>query len=120
MTDNLFATVRNCVLAALRTVAPDLPEDLAARVEVSPAREPAHGDMATNAALVAARAARCKPADLAARLAIALAGDPLIAEATAAGPGFINLRLRPAALRAVIPAILDAGESYGDSTLGHG
>jgi len=120
MTDNLFETVRNCVLAALRAAVPDLPDDLAARVEVSPAREPAQGDMATNAALVAARAARCKPADLAARLAAALAADPLIAEATAAGPGFVNLRLRPDALRAVLAGILRAGEAYGDSGIGQG
>src|SRR5580704_7802739 len=119
MTD-IFSNVRAAVLSVLREVVPDLPEDLAARVEVTPAREAAHGDMATNAALVAARAARCKPADLAARLATALAADPLIAEATAAGPGFINLRLHPEALRAVLPAILTAGEAYGDSDLGHG
>jgi arginyl-tRNA synthetase len=120
MTDNIFATVRNCVLAALRVTVPDLPDELAARVEVTAAREPAHGDMATNAALVAARAARCKPAELAARLAAALGADPLIAEATAAGPGFVNLRLRPEALWALLPAILSAGEAYGDSDLGRG
>ncbi len=120
MSKNIFSDVRTCVVAALRAAVPALPDDIAARVEVSPAREPAHGDMATNAALVAARAARVKPADLAARLAATLAADPLIAEATAAGPGFINLRLRPEALRAIIPAILNAGENYGDSTLGQG
>ena len=120
MSDNIFADVRAAVLSALRATVPDLPDDQAARVEVTPTREPAHGDMASNAALIAARAARCKPAELAARLATALAADPLIAEATPAGPGFVNLRLRPEALRGVLPAILRAGESYGDSDLGHG
>jgi len=120
MTDNIYTTVRHCVLAALRAAVPDLPDELAARVEVTAAREPAHGDMATNAALVAARAARCKPAELAARLAATLAADPLIAEATAAGPGFVNLRLRPEALRALLPAILRAGEAYGGSDIGRG
>ena len=120
MSKNIFATVRQCVLSALRAAVPDLPDDLAARVEVTPARELAHGDMATNAALVAARAARCKAADLAARLVTALAADKLIAEATVAGPGFVNLRLRPETLRAVLPAILRAGEAYGDSEVGQG
>ena len=56
------------MLAALRTVVPDLPDDIAARVEVTPPRDPAHGDMATNAALVAAKAARQPPAKLAAAI----------------------------------------------------
>jgi arginyl-tRNA synthetase len=120
MSDNIFTDVRDRVLAALRQAAPDLPDELAARVEVTAAREPAHGDMATNAALVAARAARTNPADLAARLAGLLAADPLLAEATAAGQGFVNLRLRPEALRAVLPVILRAGESYGDTAIGAG
>ena len=77
---------------------PDLPGDVAARVEVTPAREPAHGDMATNAALVAAHAARRKPQDIAAALVTALGADPMVAEAEAAGPGFVNLRLQPAGL----------------------
>ena len=50
MTDNIFTDVRDRVLAALRQAVPNLPDDLAARVEVTAAREPAHGDMATNAA----------------------------------------------------------------------
>ncbi len=120
MSDNIFSDVRDRVLAALRQAVPDLPDDIAARVEVTTAREPAHGDMATNAALVAARPARAKPADIAARLVATLAADPLLAEATAAGPGFVNLRLRPEALLAVLPIILRREECYGDSAIGHG
>ncbi|MBW4091998.1 MAG: arginine--tRNA ligase [Proteobacteria bacterium] len=117
MTD-LFAHLRMRVLDALHRILPDLPDDIAARVEVSPARDPAHGDMATNAAMVAAKAARRKPADLAAALAEALRDGPEIAEAAAAGPGFVNLRLRAHALHAVLPAILQAGTAYGDGTRG--
>jgi arginyl-tRNA synthetase len=117
MTD-LFAHLRIRVLDALHCILPDLPDDIAARVEVSPARDPAHGDMATNAAMVAAKAARRKPADLAAALAEALRDGPEIAEAAAAGPGFVNLRLRAQALHAVLPAILQAGTAYGDGTRG--
>src|SRR5580658_6866983 len=119
MTD-LFSTVRHTVLAAVNSAVPGLPDDVTARVEVTPTRDPAHGDMATNAAMVIAKAARQPPAKLAAAIAEALQADPQIAEATPAGPGFVNLRLDPAVFRAVIPAILTAGEAYGDSATGAG
>jgi arginyl-tRNA synthetase len=120
LSHNLYADLRAHVIQALRAAVPDLPEDIAARVEVTPTRDPAHGDMATNAAMVAARAARAKPADLAARLIPALAATPGITSAEAAGPGFINLRLDPGLLRSQLPVILTALENYGDSTLGQG
>ena len=119
MTD-LFNDIRARVIDALHTAAPGLPDEVAARVEVTPPRDPAHGDMATNAAMVAAKAARQPPAKLAGVLVDQLRTAPEIAEATAAGPGFVNLRLNPAALRSVLPAILRAGESYGDSAAGAG
>jgi arginyl-tRNA synthetase len=118
MTD-LFATIRKTVLAAVNAAVPGLPEDITARIEVSPT-QPAHGDMATNAAMVCAKAARQPPVKLAAAIAEALRASPDIAEATTAGPGFVNLRLHPAVFRAVLPAILTAGESYGDSATGQG
>ncbi len=76
--------------------------------------------MATNAALLAAKAARRKPQDIAAALVAALTADPLVEEAAVAGPGFVNLRLRPAAWLGLLGVILRAGEAYGDSTLGAG
>ena len=115
MTD-LFAQIREGVLAAL----PDLPDNVAARVEVTPTREAAHGDMATNAALVAAKSARQPPAKLAGAIATALRAGPLIADAVVAGPGFVNIHLRPAAWRSTLPTILRAGANYGDSTIGSG
>jgi len=120
MTHNIFAAMRDRVLAALRADVADLPDEIAARVEVTPAREAAHGDMATNAALVAAKAARRRPQEIAAALVARLAAEPDVAGAEAAGPGFVNIRLHPAALRAHLPAILLAGEAYGDSTAGAG
>ena len=119
MTD-LFAHIRQIVLAALNAAVPGLPEDATARVEVSPTKDASHGDMATNAAMVCAKAARQPPAKIAAALAEALRAGPDIVEATVAGPGFVNLRLDPALFRAVVPALLRAGESYGDSTAGQG
>jgi arginyl-tRNA synthetase len=117
MTD-LFAHIRQRVLTTLRTAVPEMPEEIAERVEVSPARAASLGDMATNAALVAAKAARQPPAQLAVAIADGLRTKPDIADAAAAGPGFVNIRLKPAVLRGVLPAILRAGEAYGDGALG--
>jgi arginyl-tRNA synthetase len=117
---DIFARLRETVLAALAKAVPDLPADVAARVEVSPAKDPAHGDMATNAAMVSAKAARQPPAKIAAALVQHLTGAPDIANAEAAGPGFVNLRLHPAAFRALLPVILASGEAYGDATAGTG
>jgi arginyl-tRNA synthetase len=119
MTD-LYAAIRQTVLAALEAAVPGLPPEVTARVEVTPTRDPAHGDMATNAAMVSAKAARQPPAKLAAALVEALRASPGIASAESAGPGFVNLRLDPASFRAVLPAILTAGESYGDRDIGAG
>ena len=117
---DLYARLRETVLAALAQVVPDLPPETAARVEVSPAKDPAHGDMATNAAMVSAKAARQPPAKIAAALVQHLASAPDIASAEAAGPGFVNLRLKPETFRALLPIILATGESYGDSATGVG
>ena len=120
MTANLFADMRVRVLDALRTVLPDLAPDGTARVEVTPTREAAHGDMATNAAMVSAKQAQRKPAELAEALAAKLRVVAGIEAAEVAGPGFINLRLAARVLREQIPAILHAGESYGNSRAGQG
>jgi len=117
---DIFARIRAQVIAALRDVVPDLTDEVAARVEVTPPREAAHGDMATNAAMLSAKAARRKPVELAAALVERLAKVEEVAAASVAGPGFINLRLHADAWRAVLPEILVAGEGFGDSTLGAG
>ena len=117
---NLFATMRARVLDALAAELPNLPAELLSRVEVTPARDPAHGDMATNAAMVVAKPAGRKPQEIAASLVARLAADPDIAEASMAGPGFVNLRLAESLWRAQLPAILHLGEAYGDGTVGQG
>ncbi len=109
MSANLFALYRTRVVEALARIVPELPPEVAARVEVTPTREAAHGDMATNAALLAAKPARRRPAELAAELAALLSGSDGVESAVPAGPGFVNLTLSPATLRAVLPAVLAAG-----------
>ena len=120
MTHNIFADMRTRVLAALHIVVPDLPADIAARVEVTPTRDAVHGDMATNAALLAAKPARRKPQEIAAALAELLVQDSMIAEATPAGPGFVNLRLQQSAWLGEVPIILRSGEAFGNSDVGQG
>ncbi len=117
---NIYATMRDRVLAALATIVPDLDPAIAARVEITPTRDAAHGDMATNAALLVAKPARRKPAEIAAELAAALSCDPDVTRAEVAGPGFVNLALRPEVFRAVIPVILRTGEAFGSSAVGQG
>ncbi len=117
---DLYARLRETILDALARVIPDLPPETAARVEVTPTKDPAHGDMATNAAMVSAKAAGQPPAKIAAALAERLKSAPDILAAEPAGPGFVNLRLQPDAYRALLPIILRAGESYGDSAAGTG
>ena len=74
--------------------------------------------MATNAAMVLAKDAGKKPRELAEAIAEKLRADPLIAKVDVAGPGFINLTLKPAAWIAALRAVLAAGADYGRSALG--
>ena len=120
MPENIYARVRAAVVDALRQTVPGLPEAVVARVEVSPAREAAHGDMATNAAMVSARAAKQAPAKLAQALAEALNGGLDVIRAEPAGPGFVNLHLRLDALLATLPAVLREAEAFGSSAVGGG
>ncbi len=90
------------------------------RVNVEPPRETAHGDVATNAAMVLAKPAEMKPRDLAEAIAGRFTGFDDVTAAEVAGPGFINLRLAPAFWQARIEDILGAGTAYGDSELGAG
>ncbi|HWT09596.1 MAG TPA: arginine--tRNA ligase [Roseomonas sp.] len=120
MTENIFTLLTQQVRGALAALVPDLPADALARVQVEPPRDAAHGDMATNAALIAAKPARMPPPKLAAALAERLVALPMVTEATPAGPGFVNLRLDEDFIRAQVPAVLRAGEAYGDSALGAG
>jgi len=120
MSDCLFAQVQTQVCEALRAVVPGVPDEVMARVEVTPARDATHGDMATNAALLVAKVARRKPAEIAGELAERLVALPGIAKAEAAGPGFVNLSLKPEVLQGVARAVLGAGASYGDSSVGAG
>ncbi|TYC50357.1 arginine--tRNA ligase [Rhodobacterales bacterium] len=87
------------------------------RVVVESPRDPAHGDLATNAAMVLAKPLGLKPRELAERLVEALSQDPDITETSVAGPGFINMRVAPAFWQRVLRSILENGTDFGASSL---
>ncbi|GAA6196752.1 arginine--tRNA ligase [Pseudophaeobacter arcticus] len=120
---NLFSDIRALVIDSLTAMTTEgaLPEGLNfANVAVEPPRDAAHGDMATNAAMVLAKPAKMKPRDIADALAAKLAEDTRISSAEVAGPGFLNLRLAPVVWQGVLGAVLGAGTDYGRANLGQG
>ena len=120
---NVFAEVEKRVLAALEGLAQRgvLPEGLDfSAVAVEQPRDPSHGDLACNAAMVLAKAAKMKPRDIAEALAAVLKADPDVVSAEVAGPGFLNLRMRDAFWHAVVRDIFTSGAQYGATNIGAG
>src|SRR5262247_1798169 len=118
---NIFAAVLDKVRAANDALIAEgvLPIGIdQSRIVVEPPREAAHGDMATNAALVLAKEARRKPRELAEAIAEKLRSDQLVAKVEIAGPGFINLTLEADAWIAALRAVLEGGTDYGRGDLG--
>lgn len=120
---NLFSEIKADLVKSAEALIAEgvLPEgaDLS-RATVEPPRDAAHGDMATNAAMVLAKPAKMKPRDLAEKLVAKLTAFERIESAEIAGPGFINLRLTESAWHDVLRKVLDLGTAYGDSTMGAG
>jgi arginyl-tRNA synthetase len=120
---NLFAEIRSLVIDSLQQMQTqgNLPDGLSFdAVTVEPPRDAAHGDMATNAAMVLAKPSKCKPRDIAEKLAALLSADPRLASVEVAGPGFLNLRLSPNLWADVLRAILTDQDGYGRATIGAG
>ena len=120
---NVFKEFRGIVVSQLEALATSgsLPQGLDfGRVTVEPPRDPSHGDLSTNAAMVLAKQAGMKPRDLADRLAEPLAAYDHVSDVAIAGPGFINLRLAQDYWHAQLAEILRAGTAYGESSLGAG
>jgi arginyl-tRNA synthetase len=120
--DNIFDDILDRVRAVTTRLAGTgmLPAGIdQSRIVVEPPREAAHGDMATNAAMVLAKDAGRKPRELAQAIADALAADDLVQKADVAGPGFINLTLEPSAWTAALRAAILAGVDFGKSQVGH-
>ena len=120
---NLFDDIRSVVLSALEAMQAN--ESLSAdldfsNVAVEPPRDAAHGDMATNAAMVLAKPAKMKPRDIAEMLAKHLTNDARIESVEVAGPGFLNMRLSTSLWQGVFGAVLEQGSDFGRSDMGQG
>src|SRR5205807_292706 len=121
---NLYAEFHELIASILGRIAAQgrLPADVdLERFVVEPPRDPAHGDLSTNAAMVYAKEAKkffANPRQLAVGIAAALADDPDVAEAQVAGPGFINIRVKPAVFARVLRAVLEQGPRFGRPALG--
>ncbi|MCA3573860.1 MAG: arginine--tRNA ligase, partial [Aestuariivirga sp.] len=120
---NLFSEFLAAIGGAVAAVASEqgiaAPADLS-RVTAEPPREPSHGDISTNAAMVLNKAFGKPPRVLAEAIAEKLRAHPEIASVEVAGPGFINLRLSPRVWPRVLNSVLALGETYGRSSLGRG
>lgn len=90
------------------------------RISVELPRDPAHGDLASNVAMVLAKPLKSSPRTLAEGLATAIAQDPDVASADVAGPGFLNFRLKPHYWHRILSTVLTEGESWGRSHAGNG
>lgn len=90
------------------------------RVNVEPPRDPSHGDVATNAAMVLAKPLGLNPRALAELIVEKLKQDPEVTEVTVAGPGFINVRLSVSYWQKLLSNVVRAGLDYGRSTVGSG
>jgi arginyl-tRNA synthetase len=128
---DIFGDFRRLVIAALNDLAAagGLPAGLDfARVAVEPPRDPSHGDLSTNAAMVLAGQVKQNPLELAEKIGAALTGREFESAGYRGGgysvavakPGFLNIRLDPEAWHAQLRAVLTAGTAYGASKVGAG
>ena len=119
---HLFADVlaRVHVVCAVLAAEGNWPDGIDfSRVVVEPPRDATHGDMATNAAMVLAKEAKAKPRDLADKIAEKLRADDLIASVEVAGPGFINLTLKPSVWVDGLRTVLREDAAFGKSAIGN-
>ena len=120
---DIFAEVERRIAEALSALQAEgaLPAGLPViRIEAEAPRDPTHGDIASNVAMVLAKAAKMKPREIAEKLAARLATAPDVIKVDVAGPGFLNLSFKPAVWHALVRAIVVDGPVYGRSNLGQG
>ena len=115
-----YAAKIDSILAALEAEGTLPPGTSRNNVTVEPPRDPSHGDLATNAAMVLAKPAKTNPRALAEAIVAKLSADPTVTSAEIAGPGFINLRLDAQVWLDEVAAIAELGDAYGKSSIGDG
>jgi arginyl-tRNA synthetase len=120
---DVFAGFHGHVLAAVQQLKHDgvVPHEASVDgITLTAPKDPTHGDLATNAAMVLAKPASAAPRQLAERLVPLIASDPFIEKVEIAGPGFINLTLDRAFWPSVLRMVLEQGDAYGRSAIGGG
>lgn len=120
---NIYLTIKSSVASANNALVQSgvLPSTIDfSRFVVEPTRDPSHGDMSSNVAMVIAKEAGMPPRMLADHYVTQLRQDPFIANVEIAGPGFINFKLKNETLFGALRAVLVAGDGYGRSDLGSG
>ncbi|MDP1731161.1 MAG: arginine--tRNA ligase [Devosia sp.] len=117
---DVFALFATRVSAALKSLYPEVTEDALGRLVVEPPRDPAHGDLSTNAAMVVAKPLGRNPREAAAALAGHFASDKDVISAEVAGPGFVNFRIADALWLDVLRAVGQEGADFGRTNVGGG
>lgn len=117
---NVFAIFSARIATALAALYPELDPALLARVTVEPPRDAAHGDLATNAAMVVAKPLGKNPREVASAIAAHFAADGDVASVEVAGPGFINFRLNAPIWHDVLKSIAAQGGEFGRADIGKG
>jgi arginyl-tRNA synthetase len=117
---DVFALFSARIATAMQTLFPEAGADLLARIVVEPPRDPAHGDLSTNAAMLVAKPLSKNPREIAGALVEHFRIDPDVTSVEIAGPGFINFRLANPLWHQVLRSIAEQGANYGRSTLGGG
>lgn len=120
---NIFANVEARVSDALKAMKAEgfLPEDLMLpTIEAEAPRDATHGDVAVNAALVLAKAARMKPRDIAEALKAKLEAASDVSKIDVAGPGFLNITFKPEVWHNLVRKILSEGDSFGAGSVSNG
>ena len=117
---DVYALFATRVAAALGQLYPEAGAELVARVVVEPPRDPGHGDLSTNAAMVVAKPLGRSPRDVASALAQHFGADSDVVSVEVAGPGFLNFRLADSVWYAVLRAVGAEREAFGRSDIGKG
>lgn len=120
---NIFTQIRNNIIETLELLEKSgkIPSGLnTSRLVAEPPRDTAHGDAATNAAMILAGQAGMKPREFAEILAAELKNLPIVDQVEVAGPGFVNLRLSKTFWDNCLKDILEKGDSFGASDMGKG
>ena len=117
---DVFALFASRVSASLKELYPEVTEELLARTAVEPPRDAGHGDLSSNAAMVAAKPLGKNPREIATALAAHFKADPDVISVEVAGPGFLNFRIADRIWFEVLRAARREGADFGRSNIGQG